>query len=90
MIPQSRHLFFPVSKVITAGCADELLILIYAILRIIEVHHLIHALTPVSLAAPSHFKSYDSHQPCAYGAAGLEVELFEMIVFYRLFSVNKF
>ena len=90
MIPESGHLFFPVSKIFAARCADEFLILINAVLGIIEMHNLIHALAPVSPAAPGHFKSDDSHKPGAYSTAGFKVELFEMIVFYGLFSIYQF
>ncbi|MCR5239001.1 MAG: hypothetical protein K6E15_02375 [Prevotella sp.] len=54
------------------------------------MYHLIHALTPVGHAAPGHFKSDDSHESGAYRTTGLEVELSEMIVFNRLFSVYQF
>ena len=90
MIPQTGHLFFFVGKIFAARCAEEFLIFIDAVLGIIEVHNLIHALAPVSPAAPGHFKSDDSHKPGAYGTAGLKVEFFEMIVFYGLLSMYQF
>ena len=90
MIPESCHLFLLNGKVIAARSAYEFPVFIYPVLGVIEVYHLIHTLTPVGFAAPGHFKSDDSHQPRAYGTAGLEVEIPEMIIFYGLLSMYQF